>query len=227
MQVSARFENDHLKRDRSRRFLRLFGIAFVLVRFDHVASRTISADQHHVIGCKTVRSRLRAGFRCTTADRMAAHGKLDRGRDGLCAGELRKRAAAYYFSMDTSVALIIAKTLSPTLRFIRLTEPVVIIDVTSPAAVLMVSSETTLSETILSIVPGSRFRMLVLMGIKIQSQSAGSRKACRHRTCACVLRFPDLNPLYVPAGKSYNAQGVQAQTSQRKILLVLQQTTHR
>jgi len=37
------------------------------------------------------------------------------------------------------------------------------IDVTSPAAVRMVSSETTLSETILSIVPGSRFRMLVLM----------------------------------------------------------------
>jgi hypothetical protein len=65
--------------------------------------------------------------------------------------------------METSVALIIAKTLSPTLRFIRLTEPVVIIDVISPAAVLMVSSETTLSETILSIVPGSRFRMLVLI----------------------------------------------------------------
>jgi hypothetical protein len=37
MQVSARFENDHLKRDRSRRFLRLFEIASVLVRFDHIA----------------------------------------------------------------------------------------------------------------------------------------------------------------------------------------------
>src|SRR5215510_1503011 len=72
-------------------------------------------------------------------------------------------STAYYFSTDTSVALIIAKTLSPTLRFIRLTEPVVIIDVTSPAAVLIVSSETTLSETILSIVPGNRFRMLVLI----------------------------------------------------------------
>src|SRR5213076_3106673 len=32
--------------------------------------------------------------------------------------------------MDTSVALIIAKTLSASLRFIRLTEPVVIIEVT-------------------------------------------------------------------------------------------------
>jgi hypothetical protein len=41
-----------------------------------------------------------------------------------------------------------------------------------------VSSETTLSETIVLIVPGIRFRMLVLMGIEIQSQSAGSCKAC-------------------------------------------------
>src|SRR6266566_5463359 len=65
-------------------------------------------------------------------------------------------------SMDTSVALIIAKTLSPFLRFIRLTEPVVIIDVTSPAAVRTTSSDTTLSETIFSIVPGRRFRILVL-----------------------------------------------------------------
>ena len=94
---------------------------------------------------------------------MAAHRKSDRRHDDLCAGGLHKRAAAYHFSTDTSVALIIAKTLSLTLRFIRLTEPVVIIDVASPAAVRMVSSETTLSETILSIVPGSRFLMLVLM----------------------------------------------------------------
>ena len=74
--------------------------------------------------------------------------------------------------MDTSVALIIAKTLSPTLRFIRLTEPVVIIDVTSPAIVLMVSSETTLSETIRSITPGIRFRMLVLMGSRFNHSAA-------------------------------------------------------
>jgi hypothetical protein len=90
----------------------------------------------------------------TTADRRAAHRKLDRLRDDPGAGALRKGAAAYYFSTETSVALIIANTLSPTLRFIRLTEPVVIIDVRSPAAVRMVSSETTLSEIILSIVPG-------------------------------------------------------------------------
>jgi probable HAF family extracellular repeat protein len=67
------------------------------------------------------------------------------------------------FSMETSVALIIAETLSPTLRFIRLTEPVVIIAVTSPEAVRSISSETTLSETIPIIVPGIRFRMLVSM----------------------------------------------------------------
>src|SRR5260370_23057564 len=69
----------------------------------------------------------------------------------------------YSFRTDTSVALIMAKTLSPSLRFIRLTEPVVIIDVMFPAAVRMTSSDTTLSETIFSIVPGKRFRMLVLM----------------------------------------------------------------
>jgi hypothetical protein len=73
------------------------------------------------------------------------------------------------FSMDTSVALIRAKTLSPSLRFIRLTEPVVIIDVTFPAAVRMRSSDTTLSEMIFSIVPGRRFRMLVL------TRSCGNR----------------------------------------------------
>ncbi len=59
-----------------------------------------------------------------------------------------------YFSTDTSVALIMAKTVSPFLRFIRLTEPVVMIEVTGPAAVLMTISETTLSDTICSIVPG-------------------------------------------------------------------------
>ena len=84
----------------------------------------------------------------------------------IFAGGLRKRVTkegAYSFSMDTSVALIIAKTLSPSLRFIRWTEPVVIIDVTFPAAVWMTSSDMTLSETIFAIVPGSRFRMLVFM----------------------------------------------------------------
>ena len=79
----------------------------------------------------------------------------------------------YYFSMDTSVALIIAKTLLPTLRFIRLTEPVVMIAVTSPSAVRSVSSETTLSETIVLIVPGSRFRMLVLMGCRFNHRAPG------------------------------------------------------
>jgi len=69
----------------------------------------------------------------------------------------------YSFSTDTSVALIIANTASPSLRFIRSMEPVVMIDVTVPAAVRMTTSDTTLSETIFSTVPGKRFRMLVLM----------------------------------------------------------------
>jgi hypothetical protein len=69
----------------------------------------------------------------------------------------------YSFSTDTSVALMIAKTVSPSLRFIRFTEPVVIIEVTLPAAVRITTSDTTLSEVIFSIVPGNRFRMLVLM----------------------------------------------------------------
>ncbi len=67
------------------------------------------------------------------------------------------------FSTETSVALIIANTGSPFLRFIRFTELVVMIEVTDPAAVLMTISETTLSEVICSIVPGKRFRILVLM----------------------------------------------------------------
>jgi hypothetical protein len=69
----------------------------------------------------------------------------------------------YRFSTDTDVAFITAKTLSPFLRFIRSTEPVVIIDVTIPAAVRMTTADTTLSETIFSIVPDKRFRMLVLI----------------------------------------------------------------
>ena len=67
----------------------------------------------------------------------------------------------YSFSMDTSVALIVVKTVSPSLRSIRFTEPVVIIEVTFPAAARMTISGTTLPETIFSIVPGKRFRMFV------------------------------------------------------------------
>src|SRR6185369_6633069 len=69
----------------------------------------------------------------------------------------------YSFSTETEVAFVTAKTLSPSFRFIRSTEPVVIMDVTIPAAVLMTTSDITLSETIFSIVPCKRFRMLVLM----------------------------------------------------------------
>src|SRR5439155_7845909 len=79
------------------------------------------------------------------------------------AAELSPNRRDYSFSTDTSVALMIAKTASPSLRFIRFTEPVVIIEVTLPAAVRITTSDTTLSEVIFSIVPGKRFRILVLM----------------------------------------------------------------
>src|SRR5206468_9315668 len=49
-------------------------------------------SQHHVIDCETWRSRLRAEFRCTTADQTAAHPRLDRRRDDLCAGAWNGRA---------------------------------------------------------------------------------------------------------------------------------------
>jgi hypothetical protein len=73
----------------------------------------------------------------------------------------------YSFSTETSVALITANTVSPSLSFIRFTEPVVMIDVTVPAAVRITTSETTLSETIFSMVPCNRFRMLVLMVVTL------------------------------------------------------------
>jgi hypothetical protein len=92
----------------------------------------------------------------------------------------RGRRNGYSFSTDTSVALIIAKTVSPSLRFIRFTEPVVIIQVTSPALVRMTTSDTTLSETIFSIVPRRRFQMLVLMVI---------RRMC-YRTTSTVIIMP-------------------------------------
>jgi hypothetical protein len=83
------------------------------------------------------------------------------------AAMLDRAVTSYSFSTDTSVALIIANTVSPCLRFIRCTEPVVITDVTVPAAVRITISDTTLSETIFSIVPGKRFRMLVLMVVSL------------------------------------------------------------
>jgi hypothetical protein len=100
----------------------------------------------------------------------------------------RGRRNGYSFSTDTSVALIIAKTVSPCLRFIRFTEPVVIIDVTLPAAVRITTSDTTLSETIFSIVPGKRFRMLVLIlfcsyGFLPCAALPCGLSACRRTTC--------------------------------------------
>src|SRR5690348_13382238 len=80
----------------------------------------------------------------------------------------------YFFSTETSVALIIAKTVSPSLSFIHFTEPVVILDATITAAVRITTSDTTLSETIFSIVPGKRFRMLVLISLRLLFSTARS-----------------------------------------------------
>ena len=87
---------------------------------------------------------------------------------------LYRAVKGYSFSTDTPVALITANTASPSLRFIRSTEPVVMIDVTVPAAVRMTTSDTTLSETIFSILPGKRFRMLVLILLSSCRSFAGT-----------------------------------------------------
>src|SRR5215475_12245741 len=93
-----------------------------------------------------------------------------------------RQANGHSFSTETLVALVTAKTLSPSLRFIRFTEPVVIIDVTIPAAVRMTTSDTTLSETIFSIVPGKRFRMLVPIIAQFYSRKPRASNAAAPRT---------------------------------------------
>src|SRR5882724_10872718 len=106
--------------------------------------------------------RLRARTRNWNSATLNQPGVKERGHTGHQASDLTN----YPFSIDTEVAFITAKTLSPFFRFIRSTEPVVIIDVTIPASVRMTTSDTTLSETIFSIVPGNRFRILMLIGVR-------------------------------------------------------------
>ncbi|SRR6266581_1081330 len=76
--------------------LPLFEIARVLVRLDHVAWFIVNAN-HGIVRAAAKLSVINRIADCvwlgiTTADRMAAHRRLDRRRDGLCAGGLRKRA---------------------------------------------------------------------------------------------------------------------------------------
>jgi hypothetical protein len=54
-------------------------------------------SQHQVNGCCAWRTRLHGPACRTTADRMAGHPKSDQRREDLCAGGLRKRAAAASF----------------------------------------------------------------------------------------------------------------------------------
>src|SRR5206468_7307569 len=69
----------------------------------------------------------------STLPRLPRHRRILRPKIG-CLGRTPLSRDQEPIPLDTSVALIIAETLSPSLRFIRSTEPVVIIDVTFPAA---------------------------------------------------------------------------------------------
>src|SRR5262249_10330888 len=100
----------------------------------------------------------------------------------------------YSFSTETEVAFVTAKTLSPSFRFIRSTEPVVIIDVTIPAAVLMTTSDTTLSEVIFSIVPGKWFRMLVLMMVGLFASDGHTETG----KASCVKAGSKCSPVATP-----------------------------
>jgi hypothetical protein len=68
----------------------------VFVRFGHAASIIVKRESpHRVSGCNAARIRLhsqRHWHRHTTADRMAAHRKLNRRHVYLCVGGLRKCA---------------------------------------------------------------------------------------------------------------------------------------
>ncbi len=100
----------------------------------------------------------------------------------LIAAELSSNWRSFLFDRDCG-GFHYRKTLSPSLRFIRFTEPVVIIDVTVPAAVRITTSDTTLSEMIFSIVPRERFRTLVLMVYRDSCLGLLGALACRSTTC--------------------------------------------
>src|ERR1044072_5999805 len=77
------------------------------------------------------------------------------------------RIPSYARRSETLVAFTSAKTLSPGIRVISLTERVVMIDAISPMLVSTITSLVTLSDTMLFTVPGSWFRMLCSIRAKI------------------------------------------------------------
>src|SRR6266550_1159312 len=103
--------------------------------------------------------------------------------DACLVGLSCRQTDGYSFSTHTEVAFITAKTLSPSFRFILFAELVVIIDVTAPTAVRIMTSDTTLSDTIFSILPGKRFRMLVLIFYCASCSGLLEALACRSTTC--------------------------------------------
>jgi hypothetical protein len=98
--------------------------------------------------------KLRRGYRCRGQRHAATTLEEGRSQRPALAGcdQARRR--------ETLVAFTSAKTLSPGMIFISLTERVVMIDAISPMLVSTITSLRTLSDTTLFTVPGSWFRML-------------------------------------------------------------------
>ena len=83
------------------------------------------------------------------------------------------RLQLYARRRETLVAFTSAKTLSPGMIFISLTERVVMIDAISPMLVSTITSLMTLSDTMLFTFPGSWFRML--SSIRGKDSAKGTR----------------------------------------------------
>jgi hypothetical protein len=85
----------HIGAGRDEKFLRLFEIACVLVRLDHVARFIVNAN--HSVMWAAIMHRVadgvasRARSTITKPGRTAAHRKSDRRRDDLCGAGLGKR----------------------------------------------------------------------------------------------------------------------------------------
>ena len=93
--------------------------------------------------------------------RFTPRGKAEKARAfARRGGQAEQTGYNYARRRETLVAFTSAKTLSPGMIFISLTESVVMIDAISPMLVSTITSLRTLSDTMLLTVPGSWFRML-------------------------------------------------------------------
>ena len=118
-------KSDRRRRDAANKWrlvqkLLLFEFARVLVRFDHVASSIVNANhgimwsavEFCVSDC--IADCIWPGV--TTAARMAAHLRLDRLRDGPCAGEPRKRGCRKPRSIESITIRLPSEFLKPVLH---------------------------------------------------------------------------------------------------------------